>query len=169
MLTPDLHGPWREWKRITAETKRLLRPTKVTPTNRGGQGHGPLAKLKGNMAAPQGQRELGEAKHCLKKIRSSTWKPAVDETRLRGRLPLPLSPSKPSSIRGVRPWNRGGVWRRHLEAGPAPTRPSTNIPRCWSEEEKKKSVYTLIPPSVLSQNDWAVMGDTSLEFYTELD
>lgn len=71
MLSPDLHGPCK--KRVSAEAKGILRPTKVTPTNRGGQGHRPLGKPKANMAAPEGQRALGETKHCLKKMVHTTY------------------------------------------------------------------------------------------------
>ena len=68
MLTLHIHGPWREWKRSSAEAKGILRPNKDTSTNKGDQGQGPLVKSKGNMAVPQGQRELEETKRCLEKI-----------------------------------------------------------------------------------------------------
>lgn len=42
-------------ERIPAEAKGLLRPAKVTLTNRGAE-HRPLVKPKGNVAFPQGQR-----------------------------------------------------------------------------------------------------------------
>lgn len=67
--------------RISEEAKQLFKLTKVMPTNTGGQWYG-LGKPKGNMAAPEGRRELGETDLGLKKVTdtvnmetSSRWKP----------------------------------------------------------------------------------------------
>lgn len=76
-LTPHLHGPWEGRKKISAEVKGLVRLTKETPTNRGGQEHGALGKPKANKAALQGQGITPR-----KSRTSPPGKPALGETQL---------------------------------------------------------------------------------------